>query len=100
MSRFRGLERRITEVRCHAKRTPTKFLGVRFRSNRGRTAKGNRPPAHVPGVSGVFHRESLHRDYLSSRFCASLPGSRLTRRSALPRPPLATRRIRLDASLA
>ena len=45
MSRFRGLERRITEVRCPAKRTPTKVLvRVSRRIGDGRPREIDRPP--------------------------------------------------------
>ena len=45
MSLFRGLERRITEVRCPAKRTPTKVLvRVSRRIGDGRPREIDRPP--------------------------------------------------------
>ena len=45
MNRFLGLERRITEVRCLAKRTPTRFLvRVSGRSRDGRPKETDRPP--------------------------------------------------------
>ena len=56
MSRFRGLERRITEVRCPAKRTPTRvFVCVSSRRK---------------GMDGHARTETLHvtpwKEFLAS----------------------------------